>query len=311
MSVENISFLHIFNKFLPFLGFMPIIDFSKMEIIYNKQYKMYSLVLTCAMLFFWSNNVLQYAIYYKDLMPLHALTIIISEILCILSYILIIWGSAFWNQNCWLQLLKKSKCMERNWYSNSKLHWYKNGVFLKFILFGIVMFVCFLLNVPYFKKHVQVIYGYKLYYIMMYYFYYVQFLQSFIIYYVCLNIKNKYKNLEREFSSVCKNQLKRSNYRNFGKVVRKLSKTYRQINDILNDFNRLFGWQMLLSSIIVGLFITSGCDLIFLYAIGYELKHLTLNLQVVISNVSFICFFFVSGRFFKKNSFLFVLHNFR
>lgn len=285
MSVQYITFLEFFNKFLPIVGFMPIIDFNEMQLIYVAQYKLYSICFGFLILFFWFNNCkLYFQVFFTNLKPLFTFNVVLLEVFCIFNYIIIIWGSGFWNQNSWLQLLKKSKSLETNWCLRSNLRWYRNGIFNKFILLNVIMLAAFLLNYPYFRKDINIFYGSTLFYIIMFYIYYVQFLESFITYNISMNIKHKYINLGKEFKFICNQQLKNNN-RNFGTSVRKLARTFRDTNEIVDEFNQLFGWQQLLCLIIVGTVAVSFLNMLVFYISGYKVSGMDLQLPAVIGNL--------------------------
>lgn len=298
MSVKLITFLEIFSKFLPFLGLMPGYDFNKMELIYVKQYKIYCTFLSVFSIFVWIENFSPQFRLSDNTLLTHFLVLFLMNFCNILTYNLTILGTAFWNRNCWLRLLNKSINLETNWNLNT-VRWYKNSVFLIFIFCNMGLLYGSLMNYQVFPRDVDVFYGYTIFYFLLVYFYYVQFVQNFIIYHISINIRYKYNNLSKTFTSACSNQVKYNN-RNFGKTVRKFSKTYRKINEIIDEFNQLFGWQILSSLIIVGVVILSLLNAIFAYESGLKLESVKLNKTIIAANIITTIIYFVSLQFFGK-----------
>lgn len=293
-SVQFITFLKIFDKFLPFIGLMPIVDFDTMKLINVNVYKFYCAIISSISILFWCNNFLPYYRMYKDLLPPRRTMLIILELLNMLTYNITIWGSAFWNRNCWMEFLKKCDRIETKWYINRNVSWYKNGPFLAFLLGTFVMVLNFALHFPFFEKKVDVFYGYLGFHIFMFYSYYVPFLQNFIVYNVSINIKYKYKNLAKMLTNACCKQIK-LNDSNFGETMRNTSKTFHRINTTVDEFNQLFGWQILLSLITAGIISLSTLDAIYNYFSG-NLERVEQHLVVLLANIMLQVLFCVSLR---------------
>lgn len=91
-------------------------------------------------------------------------------------------------------------------------------------------------------------------------------------------------NLNKKFTSDCYKQTQLNN-KNFGKQIRSLSKIYRELHEIVEEFNRLFGWQIFFSLIIIGVVTLSLLDWIFLFHTGIKTVDLGLNPLALAANV--------------------------
>lgn len=293
-SRQSIAFLGIFNKYIPLFGLMPFFCFKELKFFFVKEYRIYCLVLSSFIIFFWYGVANQiFSLFNSHLSP-HFLLLMALQILGLFNYLLSVYSSTFWNNKNWLLLLKKICFLEKTWGLYDEFCWYKNDVVLQLIVYHVISVMGMILMYFSWTTEIHVFYGIYIYIFMIFEFYFAQFLNNFIIYNVSLNIKHKYKFLEMQLRTVCGLELKCPD-KNFGKTIRGLAKTYRDLTEIVDHFYQIFGWQILLALITVAFLFLSCFEKMYIFVMDSETSDSRkFGVVSMVGNILFILIFLVS-----------------
>lgn len=266
---------------------MPSYDFEKHKIKNSLQFKVYCGVFLALMWFFWANSLMdRYNSMYCQLLLPHRVAILVYEITDPISFSFPFFNSIF-QQNCWNKLLKKSTEIENLLnITTNKTKFYQNAVFIKFICFhgimyfgNLTLFFLWRNNQPEYTSPSFIISAFSEYYV---------FVQLFTILNIFANIFSKYKELTNHFNATCSKAFIEDD---FTKEIRKISKLFRETNELVRNFNSLFGLQIMM--IVIGSAIMALTSLDFMSQFLWNVKLLKLSSSLIWTNLALTIFFIV------------------
>lgn len=227
------------------MGIAPSYDFDKNVFVKQNLHKSYCLVLISATVcaftyqqYYYRKNLL--STYMFSILVLDLLSKFIMILLCLVTTV----SSAFWNMNEWRHLFQYFSAMEDYLKTGktTEISFLKNFSFQFFLTNIVIISVLVSSFVPwflYFKYSNPLIMTVE---VFILYLQYVKFIKVTIVYNIALAIKCKYQDMNRHLIRGCCDRISE-----IPNVVKNVSHLYGLAGETVDTFNKLFGWEILLS----------------------------------------------------------------
>lgn len=288
-SRQKIQFLELAWKLLSCIAVVPRCNFDKGTVVSSKLHKIYSLTLASFIIFSYSLH--HYFLWKNPWYNQQQFSIILLEISKLIAFLIRLTStlSSIWGVNRWKRLFQCFLTLEK--YLESKVCKEKSflkNFYFQFILTNLVVAVVltnvFLSWSIYLQRRADLwllaihIHNTVLIYVAV--------LKMTIIYNLTLAIKCKYQDLNRFLITGCC-----CNHWETPKTIRTVSQLYRLLGEIVNTFNKLFGWEILLC-FLLSIVTEMACFDLITRMYSKSISGSTSQLLHLLSN--FICLFLVS-----------------
>lgn len=255
--IDRVISLKSLNKFMALLVMMPYFNFEKGNLQFSTIHKIYSVTLSIFYMMFWCPGILQRV---KETTTLflvpHAVLMAIFEVFCLMIIVYSILSTTFWNSMNWKILLNLSVYVENYL---QIVHFSKSKLTKKFCCMNLLYFGAMLTNTLLWPHKFDMYF-----YLNVLIHYYIFVLHTVTIHFLTKNILFKFEKIRNCLELFCNQQL-HWKIDNFIIKVRNLSKITRSTFRIINLFNQIFGWQLIMSVIVTILLLMSGFNFVAIY----------------------------------------------
>lgn len=242
MSRNCILFIAPIIKFSAFFGIVPFYNFETHNLTNVKLFKFYSALVACLVPALSAGMLyLRFVCVYDGANRNFVVLDFILEIISFLSLEVSILGSSFWNILTWRDLFRLLHRIEDKDNLNAKTDKcasvFLNANFV-FVAGSVVLFVLFSYEFYYHFEEQCVSFCY----ISVFLYFYTEFAQVNILSNIALSIRCKYEGTNRLFESAIYDCVSENTI----KHIRKVKVLFLTVDRIVAEFNKLFGFPILL-----------------------------------------------------------------
>lgn len=237
--------MKIFIKFGTFLAIIPNYDFKKKSIIGKRAYRLYSASIVCFLIsaICFTTYIDWFLMSKITSVLLYGLTLLLEGNMLVLFAITSL-GSAFWNLDRWRCFINYFLCLEKHLNTERCLekHLLKN-IYFQFFLSSTVFVVNY--AVLFMNELIALNYTFApllVHHACISFLSFAKFTKILVTSNLALAIKCKYQDLNCFLIKGCTGV--NAETRN---TVRKAFSFYDMMGEIMDNFNKLFGWELLLS----------------------------------------------------------------
>lgn len=239
-SRRSIMFMESMAKFCTLLAIIPYYNFDKKQIERKKLYKSYTVAIVFLLIsttIFTEYN--SWNIFYiKEDTLLFGLTKTL-QLNSLILFLMTSLGSAFWNLERWEHFFKSFAYLEDYFNTEACL---ESNYFKHLCSQFIISNVCLLSHLPFVLISVKYNALLMTLQLCLFFVFYIKFTKSLVIFNLTLAMKCKYQDLN---SCLCEGCFGMGS--DIRKTILRVSNFYGKMNGIVNDFNKLFGWELLLN----------------------------------------------------------------
>lgn len=248
----HVPFVIKISRFFSFFGIVPWYNVDKQKLIHTKVFKIYS---TSLVILLTSGTLvllyIRYSFFGTDLDMLEAILVILLELISLSTLLVTLLGAAFWNMHVWEELHNRYTIITSPVELMFKI---RNRDFIVrhsrmiFLIGNIYLLILLCIEFFVVEKGIEV----APYYIADFILTYFDFIVSFQIINIVGLIRCKYFHIRKLFKRYSKNnEYLITRFRNIGRL-------YADMDEIVEIFNRLFGWPLvfLLFDLLLGILST-------------------------------------------------------
>lgn len=257
----NMNFYLSFIRLLAVFGLMPFYDSKQQTVVRRRICQIYCMLFGAVMVFIqFYLFYMRFSTSYIYMIAPQIIMIIQAEFLSKLSYIYTIYGTGLWNLKYWEKYIKIYE------YPRIYSTWYMRKVFWVFLSFVTAHTVICSYNFYEWRKSNKYIPVFVLICSMFEYFTHV--LISYNLFFGIKTIQREFKILSGRFDIF----LTKRNNEKFVKEIRCNGNKFREIIDIVRNYNEIFGWPLMTSTIFPTILILTGLNSVTIYLYGIRFQ---------------------------------------